>query len=188
MKPKTKRGSHSNAAPVIPGERWRPVKGYEPHYEVSDFGRVRRLTNRFGRPFSAPMILRPGYRTGYPCYVLSRDGEGLRLSAHALVARAFIGPCPDGLEIAHLDGDRDNPRLTNLAYVTHAENLAHMVGHGTRLFGERHPRAVITEDTARRILADRRKGDGPRKLMRRYGLPVNVVNKLIYGKTWRHIQ
>lgn len=35
---------------------------------------------------------------------------------HELVAEAFNGPTPDGLEVFHLDGDLTNNRLENLSY------------------------------------------------------------------------
>ena len=50
--------------------------------------------------------------------------------AHRLVARAFLGPCPDGMEVLHRDGDGSNARLSNLRYGTHADNGADMVRHG----------------------------------------------------------
>jgi hypothetical protein len=49
---------------------------------------------------------------------------------HKLVAEAFLGVCPVGLEVRHLDGDSGNPRLGNLAYGTHSENTLDQVRHG----------------------------------------------------------
>lgn len=50
---------------------------------------------------------------------------------HALVASAFIGPRPDGQEVRHLDGDRLNPNVANLAYGTRSQNRIDCVQHGT---------------------------------------------------------
>lgn len=44
---------------------------------------------------------------------------------------AFAGPCPEGLEVRHLDGDPANNRLTNLCYGTHSENVQDSLRHGT---------------------------------------------------------
>ena len=41
---------------------------------------------------------------------------------HVLVAEAFIGPKPEGMEVSHLDENRSNCMLENLAYVSHLEN------------------------------------------------------------------
>jgi hypothetical protein len=49
---------------------------------------------------------------------------------HPLVAAAFIGPRPDGMEIRHLDGERFNNAAVNLCYGTPSENARDRVNHG----------------------------------------------------------
>jgi hypothetical protein len=49
---------------------------------------------------------------------------------HVLVAAAFLGPCPDGQEVRHLDGDKLNNCLDNLIYGTRSENNLDTVRHG----------------------------------------------------------
>jgi hypothetical protein len=44
---------------------------------------------------------------------------------------AFQGPCPNGLEVRHLDGNRTNPKLNNLKYGTRIENMQDAILHGT---------------------------------------------------------
>jgi hypothetical protein len=53
-----------------------------------------------------------------------RGLDGLRhdLYVHVLVAGAFLGPCPAGMEIDHSDSDKSNNTATNLAYMTHLDN------------------------------------------------------------------
>lgn len=55
---------------------------------------------------------------------MCKDGVSVPRRLHVLVAEAFIGPRPDGLEVHHIDHDRMNPRVDNLEYVTHQENVA----------------------------------------------------------------
>jgi hypothetical protein len=50
---------------------------------------------------------------------------------HRLVLAAFVGPCPEGMEVRHLDGNPANTRLANLRYGTHSENELDKVRHGT---------------------------------------------------------
>lgn len=50
---------------------------------------------------------------------------------HHLVARAFLGPRPEGAEIRHLDGNCRNNAATNLAYGTRQENVQDSLRHGT---------------------------------------------------------
>lgn len=102
-------------------ERWRPVVGFEGRYDVSNRGRVYSwVTER---------VLRPGIASnGYPTVAL---GRGKTKTVHSLVAAAFIGPCPPGMEVRHRDGNRRNPRATNLEYGTRADNIRDAVKHGT---------------------------------------------------------
>lgn len=111
-------------------EEWRTVADY-PSYQISSLGRV--LSTSRQRGFDrTPHFLRPGYTTaGYPTVVLYRCGGRRTQYIHHLVAEAFIGPRPEGLEIRHLDGDPANCVVANLAYGTQSENNFDRVRHGT---------------------------------------------------------
>lgn len=108
-------------------EQWRPVPGYEGRYEVSDYGRVRSLLR------GAPRVLRTdpdrnGYLRVRPADVTGRKRATM---VHRLVLNAFVGPCPDGQEGRHLNGNNQDNRLTNLAYATHSVNILDKLAHGT---------------------------------------------------------
>jgi hypothetical protein len=42
---------------------------------------------------------------------------------HSLIAQAFLGDRPDGLDVDHIDGKKDNNDPSNLRYVTKEQNL-----------------------------------------------------------------
>lgn len=119
-------------------EIWREVVGFEGHYEVSNFGRVRSVErtitqeSKWGKQVKRVMrgkLLRPGKAShGYDTVVL---GRGNTRTVHSLVAEAFIGPCPEGHEVLHIDGTRSNNRLANLRYGTRRENILDAVANGT---------------------------------------------------------
>lgn len=122
-------------------EKWLPVVGYEGLYEVSDHGRVRSLDRVIeyvdGRKCWRPgKMLSPSW-AGSPRHprlsVKIRDGNCR--TVHSLVLTAFVGPCPDGMEGCHNDGDPANNRVTNLRWDTHTENMRDVLRHG------RHPHA-----------------------------------------------
>jgi len=118
-------------------ERWRAVPGYEGRYEVSDFGRIRSLL--VNGPGLRGRILRPFRdRRGRLTVTLCRDGRGKSLMIHRLVAEAFIGPRPDGMETRHLNDQAWDNRLVNLAYGTSSENKRDAVRNG------RHPESKRT--------------------------------------------
>jgi len=99
---------------------WRKVPGYD-QYEVSNTGLVR----RGGRE------LKPGLSSGkYYTVALSRSGVVKSFRLHTLVALAFFGPCPPGMEVRHLDDDPRNNDLANLVYGTRSENRVDRVRNG----------------------------------------------------------
>jgi hypothetical protein len=105
-------------------ERWLPVPGWS-SYEVSDLGSVRRHAGG-GQPLKPHF---DGQR--YLAVCLSEAGIRTTKRIHCLVAAAFIGPRPDGLEVRHFDGDSFNNSASNLRYGTRAENQADRSRHGT---------------------------------------------------------
>jgi hypothetical protein len=110
------------------GARWLPIAGYEDLYEVSDAGQVwsaPRATTRGG------LLRRNPNHLGYLYVTLTRCGVQRRLAVHRLVAAAFLGPCPEGQEVRHLDGNPPNCAAANLVYGTHSENMFDRRGHGT---------------------------------------------------------
>lgn len=50
---------------------------------------------------------------------------------HHLVAAAFHGPRPDGLNVLHGDGNHTNNRPGNLRYGTQSDNMKDGIQHGT---------------------------------------------------------
>lgn len=128
-------------------EEWRAVPGFEGQYEVSDHGRVRsldrtedfqridyrsgKLTDVSRRHIGAVLVPEKVKKSGYLRVQL---GRGNKIYVHTLVLTAFTGPCPDGFECLHGDGDRTNNCDFNLRWGTRIENVADMVKHGTANF------------------------------------------------------
>lgn len=121
-------------------DRWIGIPGFEGVYEISESGRVRSLDRRdaMGRVKQGQFIRTPPGSSGYPVATLtSRDGTKRTYLIHRLLMKAFTGPCPEGMEVRHLDGDRSHCELSNLAYGTHSENMRDKRLHGTDRYGLR---------------------------------------------------
>lgn len=116
-------------------EQWLPIVGWEGLYEVSDLGRVRSLDRELDGKFRKRMrgrVLSPilsGHH--YPLVQLCRDGAVERHRVHRLVAQAFLGPCPVGMNVCHWDDNPLNNQLSNLRYGTRSDNMRDRVRNGT---------------------------------------------------------
>lgn len=118
-------------------ELWSSIPGYEGFYEVSNQGRVRSMTRHvaYGRHSNMTYTgrdLKLFMAGAYAAVKLSLQGIRRTQYIHHLVLLAFKGPRPyteSRGEIRHLDGDKLNNALSNLAYGTIEENAADRIRH-----------------------------------------------------------
>jgi len=100
-------------------ERWLPIHGYEGRYEVSDVGRVR----SYCRIPAGHLLKQALAGDGYPSVDLfAGDGTHRMMRTSWLVMLAFVGPRPSGQVTRHLDDNKLNNTLANLAYGTRRDN------------------------------------------------------------------
>lgn len=167
--------------------------GFESYYEVSDQGRVRSLdrvvVEKGGKErFKQGRLLRPHLtRTGHLTVMLAGDGTKARSGVHQLVAQAFIGPRPDGMEVRHLDGRPENNGVSNLAWGSRKENQHDRWAHGTDNRGERHGLSKLTEADIGVIRAERLAGTSAAALAERYGVSHATISRASTGSGWSHI-
>lgn len=166
-------------------ERWREIPGW-PDYEVSTLGRVRSWKTRTcAKPGAILKWLKGSY--GYWQVNLHKNGKRATRPVHILVALAFLGPRPEGMQVRHLDGDETNPRLLNLAYGTAAENCADAKEHGTYVHGETCGKATLTERDVLRIRELRRGGMILADIASLYRQSTTNIHDICRRKTWTHI-
>lgn len=109
-------------------EEWKPVVGYEEYYEVSSLGKVRRSCDGQRRGIKAGFELKPHLSgSGYLFVGLyNRDTKKTHSTLlHNVVTAAFLGPKPPGIQVNHIDGNKLNPALSNLEYLTGGDNQRH---------------------------------------------------------------
>lgn len=99
-------------------EIWKPVKGYEGFYEISNYGNVKNVQ----RGNLRKLLLN---KDGYVEILLSKNGSVKSVRVHRLVAEAFI-PNPDKKpEVNHKDYNKSNNYIENLEWTTRKENVNH---------------------------------------------------------------
>ena len=105
-------------------EIWKPVKGLEGYYDVSNIGRVRSYYSRWGKRKQPRLV--GSYKDLYPTVSLPDENWKFRnVYIHIVVATAFI-PNPNNYpEVNHIDGNKHNNDVSNLEWVTHHENMRH---------------------------------------------------------------
>ena len=113
-------------------EEWRPVKGHEGLYEVSNLGRIKSLPRKQVILHGKERIYYErgefifntgGQLSRYITVNLSKDGTKRSLPIHRLVAQAFL-PNPNNLPcVNHKDENTLNNAASNLEWCTHAYNL-----------------------------------------------------------------
>ena len=117
-------------------EQWKSIQGYEGVYEVSDRGRVRSLARTVtfkdgrSRMWPSQTLAQTSDNSGHLRVSLNKAGIGAMTLVHQVVAAAFIGPAVDGMEIRHLNDQKGDNRLANLAYGTRSENILDRVRNG----------------------------------------------------------
>jgi hypothetical protein len=166
-------------------EEWREAAHF-PDYEVSSRGRVRRITTRTSA--KAGHVLRAAAsKRGYFAHGLCRDGKSFNVRLNRLVCETFHGPPPTpDHEAAHADDDPSNNAAHNLSWATRLENEADKTSHGRRRRGTQVRQAKITEEAARAILAERRRGVFAKDLAERYAVSEGLIRHIEKGRAWRH--
>lgn len=109
-------------------EEWRDIKGYEGLYQVSNLGRVKRISKLKsidkGYVSKRDRMLKPGVRKdGYLFVGLSINNELKTYNIHRLVAMAFIENELKLEEVNHIDENKTNNEVNNLEWCTHEYNV-----------------------------------------------------------------
>lgn len=182
---------------LIDGEEWRPVVGYEGIYEVSSLGRVKscarelvqidRWGNLTARKWPERLLKQTAdqgrYAYGRLQVKLCGHGKQITRLVHQLVAEAFIGPRPEGCEVAHNDGNPAHNWLGNLRYATPAQNTADKAKHGTVLRGEHAPSAKLKPEDVR-LLRSMKGRMTYQAAADRFGISITQAWRIQNGVQW----
>lgn len=109
-------------------EIWKPIKGYEGLFEISNKGRVKSLEKYVSQgtflrhvPEHILSVYINAY--GYPCISLRKKGKKQNKLIHRLLMEAFVPNPENKPDVDHLNGDKMDFRLENLKWVSPKENM-----------------------------------------------------------------
>lgn len=172
-------------------EKWLPVVGHEGSYEVSNLGRVRSLDRVISikqPPWTRRkkgVLLKPGKKkSGHVSVVLGREFGSK--DVHVLVAEAFLGPKPDGMECLHWDDNPENNTDTNLRWGTRRQNLHDAIRTGKKPVGEDWWISKLKNEDIPiiRSLFGKKSYE---EIGRIYGVSGSAIRQIKNGRSWRHI-
>jgi hypothetical protein len=149
------------------------------------------LNTKTGRVLGNARNGKDGYRQ-ISC-IHPATGKQYTILLHVFVWLIFKGPVPKGLELNHIDGDKGNPRLSNLELMTHSRNLEHAVAEGLYVpaFGEGKPAAILTDKRVIRLRKLWKSWQGYQTDFRKLHAPDvadPTLRKVLDGRTWTHLE
>ena len=165
-------------------ELWRPIRGYEGAYAVSNQGRVKSLDRSALSAHRGPRKVRgrtisPGKTSaGYLSVALSAEGVKRYRLVHRLVAEAFL-PKSSLPEVNHIDFDPTNNHARNLEWVSSAGNNAHSAAAGR--LGTKLSHCAVAD-----IRALRANGALLKEIAMAFGIHTATVSKIVLEQRWRH--
>jgi hypothetical protein len=165
-------------------EIWKGVVGFETHYEISNLGRLRRIS----KTLKGGIINAKPQRDGYIVGDMSVNGFSKKYIIHRLVAIAFIPNPENKPEVNHINGIKGDNRVENLEWVTRSENTIHAYSTGLQisLKGEKHAMAKLSDKDVLKI-RELLKTHTTTQVGRMYNMCRNSMLFIKKKETWSHL-
>ena len=165
-------------------EKWKPIKGFEESYQVSNKGRVksleRKVWNGSGYSTIKERILKAGKATnGYLFVALCKNSKRYYYRVHRLVATAFIDNPDNKPQVNHIDENKENNNVENLEWCTAKENMNH--GNIFERRKDSISKKIYAIDKDNNVHYFKNQSE-----VEKYGYSKHCVNKCLKGKNKTH--
>lgn len=182
-------------------EIWKPVKGYESDYEVSNMGNVRSCykviirSNGWKHTRRSKQLKPATSKDGYLRVALAKLGKLESFPVHRLVAFAFIDNPMEKPTVNHKNGIKVDNRVVNLEWMTHSENCQHSFDTGLQKpkRGSLNGNSKLTEqdviDIREFVAKSGKRYYGRKELAEKYGVSEWLIKSIITGRRniWSHV-
>jgi len=175
-------------------EVWLDIKGYEGHYQVSSFGRVKSLARVIECRKNVFVNKKEKFLSDWDCgkgyrkVKLSKDGIEKSIRVHRLVADTFLSNPDAKLEVNHINGIKNDNRVENLDWCTSSENTIHALNNKLKISqkGSEHGMSKLTEKD---VLEIRKIGRNKtlKEVSEIYKVDMSLISLVLLNKIWKHI-
>lgn len=165
-------------------EIWKPIKGFEGYYKVSNLGNV--MGVRGGKNKTKRVS-----NMGYFYAELWKENKGRKILIHRLVATAFISnpnnyPC-----VLHRDDNPKNNELDNLFWGSQKDNMQDCLRKGrnkNKVFnGEKNGFSKLNDSQVKIIKENLLKGINCVQIARTFNVDRTTISQIKRGLAWKHI-
>lgn len=176
-------------------EIWKPVRGYEGLYEVSNYGKVKALRKISGTCYrnEKELSLKRLSIDGYIRIALTKNRITKETRLHQIVAEHFVKNPSNKETVNHKDGNKLNNRADNLEYANRHEQLQHAYDLGLKkpMQGTINTQSKLTEEDVRYIRENyvwQSTKFGTVALSKKFGVSNRVIGLVIRGLSYKNIK
>lgn len=172
-------------------EIWKDIPGFKGRYQASNLGRIKSIDWKSSRGFlrKGKIMKQCHEGNGYlQLHIVTNNGSKM-LSAHRLIAKAFL-PTTEGKEfVNHKNGIKDDNRIENLEWCSKSENCKHSFEIGLQdNKGEKHPCSKLSEIDVLTIRKQYSTGKySHQQIADVYDISKTQVGDIIRKRSWTHI-
>lgn len=159
-------------------EEWRQLK-INTNYYVSNLGRVK----SFQRGKEKIMA-----ESKNPKIYTSVRINGKSIRSHRLIAEAF-GIIKENEWVNHIDGRRNNNKVSNLEKSNPSHNLKHAFKTALHIHihGETHHQSKLNDKKAIDVIKMYSKGIALKKIANKFNISMSLASGVARGKFWKHL-
>lgn len=174
----------------LPSEKWKELKAkngfIRKRYAVSNLGRIASYSEKLedGKLLAASLTQK------YPSVTLKITGISRVHYVHRLVAECFLKrPSPKHRFVIHLDHVKENNKLSNLKWVTQAEQINHAKSDPAFTANNRNRIYKLNEERVRSIKKKLKEGKSKYKdLAKEFGITEMQLYRIRTGQNWSNVK